>query len=226
MNKGVLLNFITLITYCGANFQILKEGERSTIYVVDGKEASLDCHTNQKFYKCQWSRPGNSETCGVFESQSQQCPNELDEENGAKISVAPWRVEGSALDKCAVTIDSVSLNEVGDWTCTMESLPESGNKYSQDSRKVELRRIRQPRLSLQEPVILEIDEGEHHTFTCDISGMAEPKPSKLLWTLDGQEISGQESAGSFSVQATIDRSWSGKTIKCAVTQQDSFVSNI
>ena len=51
-----------------------------------------------------------------------------------------------------------------------------------------------------------------------------PKPSALVWTLAGQELTNYENAGLHAIQVEVTKKWNGKILKCHVTQKDDFVS--
>ena len=53
-----------------------------------------------------------------------------------------------------------------------------------------------------------------------------PKPSALVWTLAGQELTNYEDLGLHTIQVEVTRNWNGKILKCHVTQKDDFVSAI
>ena len=51
-----------------------------------------------------------------------------------------------------------------------------------------------------------------------------PKPSALVWTLAGQELTNYEDLGLHTIQVEVTRNWNGKILKCHVSQKDDFVS--
>ena len=51
-----------------------------------------------------------------------------------------------------------------------------------------------------------------------------PKPSTLKWTLGGQEVATNENTVLHEIEVKITQDWNGKTLKCSVTQADTFVS--
>ena len=51
-----------------------------------------------------------------------------------------------------------------------------------------------------------------------------PKPSSLKWTLGGQDVTTIENTAFHAIEVKITQDWNGKTLKCSVTQTDTFVS--
>ena len=101
---------------------------------------------------------------------SNNCPVQLKSEEGQNIVVSPWKIEKKSSNACVVNIDQTDVYEIGIWNCNLESLSNSGNeKYLSTASNIDLRFIQQPKLSMQEPGNLNVEEGEIHTFTCQVS---------------------------------------------------------
>ena len=71
-----------------------------------------------------------------------------------------------------VDIGQTDVYDNGIWNCNLESLSENKDvEYEEDieiSSNIDLQFVEQPKLSLQEPVNLEVEEGETRTFQCQV----------------------------------------------------------
>ena len=63
-----------LLTSVIEGFEIINE-QNNIIYIIKNNPIELKCQSSEKFYKCQWTRPKSSATCGLFNNnQKTDCP--------------------------------------------------------------------------------------------------------------------------------------------------------
>ena len=64
--------------------------------------------------------------------------------------------------------------------------------------------------------------NENKKFNCKVES-GDPKPSDIIWTINGQEIQEITNAGAQGIELRIKQEWNGKKLKCSVTQTDTKV---
>ena len=82
------------------------------------------------------------------------------------IVVSPWKIEKKSSNTCLVKIEQTDVYDIGIWSCNLESLP--NERYLSTASNIDLRFVEQPKLSMREPVNLEVEDGEIHTFKCQV----------------------------------------------------------
>ena len=74
-------------------FEIISD-QNNIIYVIKQQAVDLECQSSKPFYKCQWTRPKSSATCGLFNSnQMTTCPDTL---KGTVVEAYRSKVQGHA----------------------------------------------------------------------------------------------------------------------------------
>lgn len=198
-------------------FQVIKNPKGPTLYVAEGKAVSLDCQSSENFHECKWVRP-SSHVCAIFNTGTKQSCNKDNE------PFEPWIISKRADDICAMDLLKVGPDEVGTWSCNLNGL--SLHASDTDEKSTEIKLVHRPKVTLEEPNILQVIENESKTFQCSISN-GEPSPSKAVsWTLHGQggDVLQLDSAGANSISVQIPKAWNGNMLRCSVEQTDSFVS--
>lgn len=208
-----------------SSFGILDTDMQTDVFVSKGFKSTLQCKASSAFNKCIWARPNSSVICATFANfQSKECETILKSgDDNSEIQVNPWTVRvGEDNTLCALDIDKVDEIDAGAWACSLES-PAADGKYRSDTAAIHLHLVQPPELSIEEPVILNLMDGQDKVFTCRISG-GQPEPVVLKWSLNDQVLqekdilqNGQE----LKVKITPD--WNGKILQCSTTQMDSFV---
>jgi hypothetical protein len=100
--------------------------------------------------------------------------------------VSPWKIEKKSSNTCLVKIDQTDVYDIGIWSCNLESLP--NERYLSTASNIDLRFVEQPKLSMQEPVNLKVEDSEIHTFKCQVRIKAietGPKPFQEFELLHG-----------------------------------------
>ena len=84
--------------------------------------------------------------------------------------MSPWKIEKKSSNTCLVKIDQTDVYDIGIWSCNLESLP--NERYLSTASIIDLRFVEQPKLSMREPVNLVVEDGETHTFKCQVRNKA------------------------------------------------------
>ena len=208
-----------------SSFGILDTDMQTDVFVSKGFRSTLQCKASSAFNKCIWARPNSSVICATFANlQSKECETLLKSgDDNSEIQVSPWTVRVEADNTlCALDIDEVDEIDAGSWACSLES-PAADGKYRSDTDVIQLHLVQPPELSIEEPVILNLIDGQDKVFTCRISG-GRPDPAVLKWSLNDlvlQEKDILQNGQELKVKITPE--WNGKILKCSTTQMDTFV---
>ena len=193
--------------------------------VKEGESLTMSCTSSEKFQSCTWAHPSEAKVCGIFsgsaEQESKRCAK-----TGA---MSTWTVSREGDVVCAVTVDEVRVDEVGEWSCELQSYPDSGaaNKYQRAAEFTQIELVRPATVELRGALEIVLYEGERAEFLCQAAG--NPAPHAIEFTIgfapvEGLRVEEEKVDGKkmeSRVSAAVRKDWSGKQLMCVARQTDA-----
>ena len=200
-------------------------GDEIPVHVVkEGESLTMSCTSSEKFQSCTWAHPSGAKVCGIFSGSA-----ERDSKRCAKAgAMSAWTVRREGDFQCAVTVDEVRLDEVGEWSCVLQSYPDSGaaNAYQRAAEFTHVELVRPATVELKGALEIVLYEGERAEFHCQAAGS--PAPGAIEFTIgfapvEGLRVEEERVEGNkmeSRVSAEVRKEWSGKQLTCAARQTD------
>ena len=200
--------------------------DKTPVHVVkEGESLTMSCTSSEKFQSCTWAHPTEAKVCGVFsgsaEQESKRCAK-----TGA---MSTWTVRREGDLECAVTVDEVRVDEVGEWSCELQSYPDSGaaNKYQRAAEFTQIELLRPATVELRGALEIVLYEGERAEFLCQAAGI--PAPQSVEFTIGFAPVQGLRveeakvdgNKMESRVSAEVRKDWSGKQLMCVAKQSDA-----
>ena len=201
-----------------------EDGEN--IYIKRGAMLTLTCTSNEEFNLCQWVRP-DSINCGLFNSdQSTSCKNDP-RVNG----MSDWSIRKEGDRKCVLTVEAIRDTEVGDWSCRLESFPNSNGRELSKSESFSIKILEPAEVTIEGNMELTFRDNTEETAVCTASGT--PKPVKVEWYLNNEllETTNKEADENFqenTIKETITAVFppNSNRLECKATQVDAMNNEI